>query len=86
MQIQDGPAAVIGDEIHDITTVPNRMGRCGWRVIRESEDLPENMFVIFRKRSEQSMGIWAKKGIPQINYKIGLGFFIFQTVKERRLS
>jgi hypothetical protein len=32
------------------------------------------------------MEIWAKKGIPQINYKIGLVFFIFQEVKERKLS
>jgi hypothetical protein len=62
------------------------MGRCGWRMIRESKDLPENMLVIFRKRSEQALGIWAKKGYPRSITKLVWGFFIFQTVKEWRLS
>ena len=74
VKFRDGPAAVIGDEIHNITTVLSRTGRCGCRVIRESEDLPANLFVIFRKRNELSIQFWGKKGKSQINYFIGLGF------------
>jgi hypothetical protein len=65
VQIQDGPAAVIGDEIHSITTVLLRMGRCGWRMIRESEDLPEDLFVFFGKEAS-SMGISGRRmGYPR---------------------
>ena len=34
VKFRDGPAAVNGDEIHDIATVLIRLGRCGWRMIR----------------------------------------------------
>ena len=51
-------------------------------MIRESEDLPGICSRSFGKETNKSMEIWAKKGIPRINNKFGLGFFIFQTVKN----
>jgi hypothetical protein len=60
------------------------MGRCGRRTIRESEDLPGFLFVFFGKETG-NVHFWEIIGISWINYLIGLGFFIFQIVKKRRL-
>ena len=61
----NGPAAVIGDEFHSITTVLQRMGRCGWRVIRESEDLPEDLFVFFGKEASSMCISGRRTGYPR---------------------
>jgi len=65
VKFRDGPAAVIGDEIHDTATVLNRMGRCGWRVIRESEDLPEDLFVFFGKEASSMCISGRRTGYPR---------------------
>ena len=57
------------------------MGRCGRRKIRESEDLPEFLFVFYGKEPD-NMSFWEMIGISWINYLIDLGFFIFQIVKK----
>jgi hypothetical protein len=41
VQVGDGPAAVTGDERREEPLTAG-LGRCGARMIRESEDLPEN--------------------------------------------
>ena len=80
MKFRDGPAAVIGDEIHYIATVLIGMGRCGWRLIRESEDLPETLLVILGKGASNPWNSGLKKGYPgSINNWSGV--FISQTGK-----
>ena len=64
MKFREGLAAVTGDEIHDIATDPFRLGRCGWRMIRKSEDLPEILLVILGQEAGNPWNSGLKKGHP----------------------
>jgi len=74
VKFRDGPAAVSGDEIHDVATGLIRLGRCGWRLIRKSEDLPEILLVIAGQEAGKSRHSGLKKGLPGSITNVVWGF------------
>jgi hypothetical protein len=73
VEIEDGPAAVTGDRIH-VEPLGTFLGRCEERMIRKSEDLPENWIMAF-PWTRKPLSIRGIQGIPG-SMSIGSGFFL----------